>query len=148
MNQTKFGPIFKYMGVPQWRVSHLSDIPYVFNENVAAGGDNSAAQQELSALLSGSAAAFAYTGDPTVSRGQTFKDWPIAYSDQSKQALDKVYPDELNLYVIGGPQGSGSATIASANLREAALERDKALIWEKLIERCHFINSIQDEIGV
>lgn len=136
------------MGIPQWRVSHLSDVPYIFNEDVAAGGDNSPAQQDLSALLSGSAAAFAHTGDPTVSRGRSFKNWPIAYSDQSRHALSKEYPEQLSLYVVGGPHGSGPATIASRKGSEAVSERDKALAWEKVIERCSFINSIQEEIGV
>ena len=136
------------MGVPQWRVSHLSDIPYIFNEDVAAGGDNSAAQQELSVLLSGSAAAFAHTGDPTVSPGRSLKDWPTAYQDQSSTALKKEYPEELNLYVIGGPEGSGTATITSERGSGTVPEREKALAWEKVIERCGFINSIQEEIGV
>lgn len=148
MNQTKFGPIFQYMGLPQWRVSHLSDIPYILNEDVAAGGDNSADQRELSALLSGSAAAFAHTGDPTVSKGRTFNDWPIASSDQSRQALGSEYPEELSLYVIGGPHGSGPAAVTSRKGGGAVSEREKALAWEKVIERCHFINSIQEEIGV
>ncbi len=136
------------MGVPQWRVSHLSDIPYILNEDVAAGGDNSAAQRDLSALLSGSAAAFAYTGDPTASRGLSLKNWPIAYSQQSRQALSKEYPEELSVYVIGGPHGSGPATIASRKGSEAASEREKALAWEKVIERCSFINSIREQIDV
>ena len=136
------------MGVPQWRVSHLSDIPYVLNEDVAAGGDNSAAQQDLSALLSGSAAAFTYTGDPTVSKGRILNNWPVAYPDQSSQALSKAYPEKLNVYVVGGPQGSGSATVASDESTSTASERAKALAWEKVVERCSFINSIQEEIGV
>jgi len=146
MDQTKYGPIFQYMGVPQWRVSHLSDIPYILNEDVAAGGDNSASQRALSALLSGSAAAFAWTGDPTVSRGVTLKDWPLAYPDRSSRALSKTYPDQLNLYVVGGPQGSGPAVVSSGSRVQSA--REEGLAWEKMIERCSFINSIQGEIGV
>lgn len=148
MNQTKFGPIFQYMGVPQWRVSHLSDVPYLMKEDVAAGGDNSPGQQDLSALLSGSAAAFAYSGNPTISRGQTLKDWPVAYADQSKQALSKEHPEQLSLQVIGGPYGSGPASMSLGTVSKTAPEREKALAWERLIERCNFINSIQDEIGV
>lgn len=147
MNQTKFGPILQYMGVPQWRVSHLSDIPYLMNEDVAAGGDNSPGQQDLSVLLSGSVAAFAYSGDPTISRGRTFKDWPVAYSDQSTQALSKEYPAELSLYVVGGPQGNGPANMSSGT-GSGASEREIALAWEKVMERCSFINSILEEIGV
>lgn len=147
MNQTKFGPILQYMGVPQWRVCHLSDVPYLMNENVVAGGDNSAAQQDLSALLSGSVAAFAYSGDPTISRGRTFKDWPIAYPDQSEQTLSKDYPEQLSLYVVGGPQGSGPASMSRTGSGPTS-GRETALVWEKVIERCNFINSIQEEIGV
>jgi carboxylesterase type B len=145
MDQTKFGPIFKYMGVPQWRVSHLSDLPYFFNEDVAAGGDNSPHQRALSALLSGSSAAFAHTGNPTISRGKTLRDWPIAYPDQSRQALSQVYPDSFNVYVVGGREGNGPATVSSRGAASSA--REQALAREKLIERCTFINSILAEIG-
>ena len=149
MNQTKYGPIYQnIMGVPQWRVSHLSDIPYVMNEDVAAGGDNSAAQKRLSSYLSGSAAAFAHSGEPTISRGRSFKDWPNAYSGQNAQALENDYPKELNLYVVGGPYGSGPATITSGQSNGSLSVRDEALAWEKVINRCRFINSIQNEIGV
>lgn len=148
MNQTKFGPILKNLGVPQWRVCHLSDIPYMLNEDVAAGGDNSAAQRELSALLSGSAAAFAHTGNPTESERRVFKDWPLAYPDQRKQVLAKEHPERLSIYVFGGPGGSGPANITPEGAGGAAEERDRALAGEKLIERCNFINSIQEEVGV
>lgn len=148
MNQTKFGPILKYMGVPQWRVCHLSDIPYMLNEDVAAGGDNSAAQRELSALLSGSAAAFAHTGNPADSEGRVFKEWPLAYPDRREQVLAKEHPENLNIYIVGGPGGSGPAHIAAERVGGAAEEREQALAGEKLMERCNFINSIQEEIGV
>lgn len=136
------------MGVPQWRVSHLSDIPYLMNEDVAAGADNSPGQQDLSALLSGSIAAFAHSGDPTVSKGRTFKDWPVAYPDRSEQALSKEHPDHLNLYVVGGSHGSGPAIVSFGTGNAAKSGREKALAWEKMMERCAFINSIQEEIGV
>ena len=136
------------MGVPQWRVSHLSEIPYILNEDVAAGGDNSAAQRALSALLSGSAAAFAHTEDPTVSRGKTFKNWPPAYPDQSGQALSSEYPQRFTTYVVGGPLGGGSATIASNQGTSSVSVLENALDWEKLIQRCNFVNSILAEIGV
>ena len=145
MNQTKFAPIFQSMGVPHWRISHLSDIPYLLNEDVAAGGDNSAPQRELSALLSGSISAFANRGDPTISRGPTFKDWPVAYSDQSAQTLRSEYPEQLNLYVVGGPVGSGPAMMTSG-MGSGASARDRAVAWEKVIDRCGFINSILEEI--
>ena len=147
MNKTKFEPIFQYMGIPQWRVAHLSDIPYLMNEDVAAGGDNSPAQKELSQFLSGSAAAFAYSGDPNISQGRTFKDWPLAYPDRNKSAVAKDYPEAVSLYIIGGPTGNGQAT-TPRNSSPTVSNREKALAWEKIIERCQFINSIQEEIGV
>lgn len=148
MNQTKFRPILKYMGVAQWRVCHLSDIPYMLNGDVAAGGDNSAAQRELSALLSGSAAAFAHTGDPTVSDGRVFKDWPLAYPDRLEQVLAEEHPEKLSVYIVGGPGGSGPADIALEGMHGAVEEHERALVGEKLLARCKFINSIQEEIGV
>lgn len=100
MNQTKFGPIFAYMGVPEWRVAHLSDIPYVMNENVAAGGDNSLAQQEFSAQLSGSVAAFAWTGDPTVAtavKGANFlMDWPVAFGKAEQGPVEGLVVEVIS----------------------------------------------------
>ena len=143
MNQTKFGPIYAYMGVPEWRVAHLSDIPYMMN--VAAGGDNSPAQQQLSAQVSGSFAAFAWTGNPTAAtwaKGvKALKDWPVAFSKGQHG------PEELKVFVIGGEQGGGAATASITGGSEGS-QRDKAVAWEKVIERCAFINSITDEIGV
>lgn len=146
MNQTKFGPVFKYMGVPEWRVGHLSSIPYILNVDVQAGGDNSPAQKDLSALLSGSAAAFAKTGNPNLSSGRTFRDWPIAYRDHSRQAFAKDQPDSMSVYIIGGPTGSGPANVA--RIGGGSGPREQALAWEKLFERCSFINSIRDELDV
>ena len=148
MNQTKFGPVFEYMGIPHWRVSHLSDIPYVLNGDVAGGGDNGARQQDLSALLSGSVAAFAHMGDPTVSEGRVLANWPVAYQVQSKQALQKEHPEEMNVYVVGGPHGNGAGTITHEKNDQSTSERESALAWERLNERCGFINSILEEIGV
>lgn len=147
MKQTKFDPIFAYMGVPEWRVAHLSDIPYLLNEDVAAGGDNSPPQRELAALLSGSAAAFAWTGDPTAAAakgGKCLKDWPVAFRPQKG---GEKGPEELNVFLVGGEQGSGVAK-ASADGGAGGSQRDKAVGWEKVIERCGFINSITQEIGV
>ena len=143
MNQTKFGPIYAYRGVPEWRVAHLSDIPYVMNEDVAAGGDNSPKQKELSALLSGSVAAFAWTGDPTATKGaKALKDWPVAF-DKREQG-----PEKVEVYVVGGQEGSGAATATIGDDGSEGSQRDRDIAWEKLIERCAFINSITEELGV
>ena len=147
MNQTKFEPIFKRMGVPWWRVSHLSDIPYMLNNDDQTAGDNSAAQKRLSALLSGSTAAFAHTSDPTMSDGEVLQDWPVAYDDRSKSALEKDVPEAMNVYVVGGDYGSGPASISTGE-NEGLSPLDAAVAWEKLLKRCGFINSILEEVGV
>ena len=135
------------MGIPWWRVSHLSDIPYLLNNDVQAGGDNSPAQRRLSALLSGSAAAFAHTANPTESEGEVLKEWPEAYEGQSKEAMKKEFPEDANVYVVGGTFGSGSAAV-SKEVKEGSSPREKAVEWEKVLQRCEFINSILDEVSV
>ena len=149
MNQTRYTPIFQYMGVPQWRVSHLSDIPYVFNEDVAAGGDNSRPQRELSALLSGSFSAFAHSSNPTTAQaGRSFNDWPLAYGGQTAQSLSRSEPDAIELLVIEGVESSGPAVAGLLTNDTVASERQRGVDWEKIVERCGYINSILDEIGV
>ena len=175
MNATKFTPIFAYMGVPEWRVAHLSDIPYVLNLDVSAGGDNSPPQRELSAQLSGSVSTFAWTGNPNVNvksgnldattmverrdaggtsgvgqgREQGFTDWPPAYDSSPTPQRKEEGPDELDVFVIGGEWGSGKVreTMKASGEAEAS-DREKAARWEMIVERCRFINSITEEIGV
>ena len=120
----------------------------MLNGDAAGGGNNSAEQGELSALLSGSAAAFAYTGNLTVSDGRVQEHWPTAYGDQSQLALKKEYPEQMNVFVVGGPYGNVPAKISADTDKGAITELANALAWEKLIERCRFINSIQEETGV
>ncbi|KAL8775191.1 MAG: hypothetical protein Q9203_001100 [Teloschistes exilis] len=145
MDQTKYEPILKYMNVLQWRVCHLSDIPYRLNEDVAASGDYSRDQRELSAMLSGGAAAFAHTGNPSSSNGYVFEDWPVAYPDRSKQTLPRNSLCGMDIYSIGGPKGSGPVHIASGGRSDGSGERENALAWEKLCERCSFVNSFHEE---
>ena len=89
----------------------------MLNEDVGAGGDNSAAQRDLSAFLSGSAAAFAHTGDSSVSPGRVLTNWPIAYSDQSKQARAKAHSEQMNVYIVGRPEKSGPARTRGSILK-------------------------------
>ena len=147
LNQTRFEPVWKSLGIPHWRVSHHSDIPYILNGHVAGGGDNSPAQQRLASLLSGDAAAFAHTGHPTRSDSRVLRDWPTAYHDSSARDSPKEHPDQMTVYVVGGPHGSGPASISKSN-GTGSLARERALEQEKLFQRCEFINAIQEEIGV
>lgn len=139
------------MGMPEWRVAHLSDIPYVLNLDVDAGGDNSPQQRELSAQLSGSIAAFAWTADPNVvatkgSMSKGLNEWPAAYEQASETGREE--PDEVNVFVVGGGLGSGAVKETMGGSGIAEMAREKAARWEKVVERCKFINSITEEIGV
>ena len=147
MNQTKFAPILDRMGVPQWRICHTADIPYLMNEDTE-GADNSDSQQSLSASLSGSIAAFAYSGDPNVRSGKGFQTWPSAYPKQDGQTLAREFPDSLDVFIIGGPEGNNPASTTLENITDVPQGSTKALAWEKITERCRFINSISEEIGV
>ena len=147
MNQTRFAPVFESMGVPFWKVAHLSDIPYLLNaERVGGGGDNSKQQLDLSARLSSSAIAFAYHGDPNrvKAAGKGLGHWPLAYGQST---LEGDHPDALTVNVVGGPHGTGAATVFKRPGKDKD-ERQKAMEWEMLLERCGFINSIQEELGV
>ena len=147
MNQTRFEPIWKYIGISHWRVGHLSDVPYLLNGDIAGGGDNGPSQQQLASMVSGSAAAFAHTGDPSDSTGSILQDWPIAYGNEAN-SFKADWPDKTTVYLIGGPHGSGPASIASNTEKKEHSAREKAIGEAKFLQRCEFISSIQDEIGV
>ncbi|CAD6568064.1 MAG: hypothetical protein CYPHOPRED_002311 [Cyphobasidiales sp. Tagirdzhanova-0007] len=147
MNQTRWSPAFEAIGFPHWRVGHLSDIPFILNNPLVPEGDNSPSQLKLASLLSGSAAAFAYTGDPTNSEGSVISDWPQAYSLLGGQGLSGEHPTGMSVQIIGGEYGTGPATLARSG-QSSYSPREVALASERLFERCEFINSIQEEISV
>ena len=160
MNQTKFTPVLKQIGVPFWKVVHLSEVSFILNSDVNPGGDNSEKQKSLSKQLSSSVIAFAWTGNPNVLETagskikEGFSDWPTAFEAKATQEVNDGI-EEASIFVVGGKNGSGGATIRRGEARtgvdddeKGASSRDKAIAWEKLIERCEFINSITAEIGV
>ncbi|KAI9784744.1 MAG: hypothetical protein M1835_003506 [Candelina submexicana] len=163
LNSTRLGPYWDAWGQP-FGVSHLSDIPYFFNEKIVPPGDNSPAALALWANYSGSFSAFAYTGSPVKSRRTTFQDWPTAYHSDS---------EEMTVLIIGGPHGTGPAIVGTrsgSNKPQAATiehqdrfvmgiphganpaalggisnpsdARTAAFEQEKLVERCAYINSL------
>lgn len=150
MNATRYGPVFEAIGVPFWRVAHLSDIPYVLNGHVAGGGDNSPAQQALAAKVSGSIAAFAHTGDATTQAGEqeVLVDWPAAYDGAAGDELGDVFPHRLNVRVVGGVHDGGAARLQKHKSKQESSERELALEWERLFERCEVFNSLSKELGV
>lgn len=153
-NETRYTPVFKTMGVPMWRVSHLSDIPYLFNNGKLGGGcDNSESQLRLSKQFSQTIIRFIY-GVALDGKDSGGDSWPPAFSeDTSKKASpSNDAPDKITLQVFGGPQGSVPVTVSKmpGTDSSALSEAVKAMSWSKLFSRCEFINGQQfrHEAGV
>jgi carboxylesterase type B len=146
-NSTRFTPSFEMMGVPMWRVSHLSDIPYVLNiQQMAGGADNSPAALKLSATMSKQIVRFAVSGAPTARAA----DWPAAFINATAAEL-KVpeYPKEFAVQLFGGPYGN-TVVKAKKECKPPISEAEEAIHKEKLIARCNFINSpeVREQTGV
>ncbi|KAI1443637.1 alpha/beta-hydrolase [Annulohypoxylon stygium] len=148
-NATRYTPVFEYMGVPFWRVAHLSDIPYVLNhQGLGAGADNSAAQLELSKVVSRSIAKFVTSGIANGSDGGA--EWPSAFGGVTKDDLEKEFPNKVFVKLFGGPYGNTPVSISKDVDEDTPSEAEQALRWEKVFERCEFINSekVRKESGV
>jgi carboxylesterase type B len=150
-NETRYTPVFDYMGVSMWGVAHLSDIPYLFyNDHLRAGADNSDPQLELARNFSRTIIQFAH-GTPQEA-GDRLQSWLPAFSDHSLKSSRSDMPSHISVQVFGGPHGSGCATCSEntgvelGDLTDAA----KALHWEKLFDRCAFLNGPQfrEEAGI
>ncbi|KAL1985438.1 hypothetical protein VTN96DRAFT_7881 [Rasamsonia emersonii] len=143
-------PVFQKMGVPMWRVAHLSDIPYVLNiPHLEGGADNSAAQLELGKTISRSIAKFASSGSPE-GGGSGVEMWPAAFYDVTRQELKKDFRSKLSLQLFGGPYGTRPVTISRDMDETVTTAAEQAIQWEKLFSRCEFINSekMREEAGV
>lgn len=125
---TRLQPVWNEIGLPDFSVAHDSDIPYVFNEVLIGGGDNSKSALMLSAEVSRSFSAFATSGNPTT---PAF-DWPEAWTGKTD--------GNATVFVIGGPYGSGPAPLEPSRGDNSSLSR--ALARERLAERCAFIDSV------
>ncbi|RAL02596.1 alpha/beta-hydrolase [Aspergillus ibericus CBS 121593] len=134
-NATRYGPSFEMMGVPMWRVAHLSDIPYVMNnDNLGGGADNSPEQMELARLVSRRVIGFAHDGQPG-------EEWPAAFSGAGEEWSES--PGRLSIQVFGGPVPGAVTVSKDAKDAKHATVAQQAVLWEKLFERCEFINSAQ-----
>jgi carboxylesterase type B len=149
-NSTRFTPVYETIGIPMWRVSHLSDIPYAFNNQQLSGGaDNSAAQLVLSKAFSRRIVKFIVSGAPD--QVDNDKDaWPPAFAEVITQDLKDEYPSQLSFKLTGGSYGDRPVTITKTSSKPPSTEPEKAAYWEKLFERCEFINSptVRLESGV
>ena len=127
LNTTRSQPIWDSLNHSEWQIAHTSDLAYFFNEDLV-GGDNSESALQLSAKVSNTYSAFATFGNPST---PDF-DWPVAWSGQGG--------GNANIFVVGGPYGSGPASLEPA--QGSNYQRSKALAQEKLVERCAFIDTI------
>jgi hypothetical protein len=117
---------------------------------------------------------FASTGDPNSPES---KHWPNAFTFDGTQ-MHQSDPQGLHVQVMGGPLGTGSSyqTSASDDLihdvnqeimdaggdqiedmqsysmgamsSKASRLRNQVLAMEKLLDRCSFINSLSEKLGV
>ncbi|KAI1464572.1 alpha/beta-hydrolase [Daldinia caldariorum] len=175
LNQSMLTPMFKSVGMPYIRVAHGSDTNYIFN-GVFPEGTISEEDQKLSHSIATAFINFAYTGDPTSADDDHFSSWPEAfpYSTKLDISTDSA-PYSFNVHVIGGPLGSGSSQVGadSPNARYVAGQGDdgfqqplvdsvnyaemetkssqirkREIDRERLLERCAFISTLSEKLGV
>jgi carboxylesterase type B len=128
LNHTAFTAMYALAGTPYLVVSHVSDIPYVFN-NVAAFNGTSL-DSLLAAQMSGNWSAFATDGMPAKTT------WPIAYP--AVDFIPPANPREAVVNVIGGPS-AGPARIGIGNCEGPAA-------MEQLLVRCAFWSGAYDQL--
>lgn len=164
LNQSMLTPMFRGAGMPWLGAIHGSDMDYLFN-NVFPKEHMSEQDRKLSDYLQAAFINFAYTGHPNqdnVIPGVTI--WAEAFPFTA---------EGMNLQVIGGPLGTGSCHVTQAahdtmniDQQHGTLEslfdggviygemdfdavqvRKKLLEYEKLFERCAFINDLSEKLG-
>ncbi|KAI1093971.1 alpha/beta-hydrolase [Rostrohypoxylon terebratum] len=171
LNQTMLTPLFKGAGMPYIGVAHGSDTNYIF-DGVFPEGAISEEDQKLSNSMATAFINFAYTGDPTSAGDEHFGSWPESFPDSRK--LEKslgLGPSGFNMYVIGGPLGSGSCQVSSdgyvvdqesdgfqqplvdtaeyAEMKSKTSQmRKQEVDRQKLVERCAFISSLSEKLGI
>lgn len=144
-NATRFTAAYAAMGVPMWRVAHLSDIPYVLNVQhlTGMGTDNSAEQLAEAEVMSRDIARF------VTSELQQDQSWPLAFGSATGEEMSEEFPTRLVLKIFGGPHRNSHVAILK-NSETIASDAEAAVEWEKLFARCEFINSqqVRQETGV
>nr|AIF75063.1 carboxylesterase [Daldinia eschscholtzii] len=146
-NATRYAPVFETMGLPMWRVAHLSDIPYVLNiQRLGGGADNSPTQLELAKTISRSIVKFVASGIPDGGP----EGWPAAFDGVTKGELKREFPSRIALKLFGGPYGNAAVSLKKDANEAEGTAAEQAVKWEKLFERCEFINSekVREENGV
>ncbi|CAG8972998.1 hypothetical protein HYALB_00007845 [Hymenoscyphus albidus] len=173
LNQSILTPMFHGAGMPYISVPHGSDTNYIFS-GLFPEGDVSTPDKELSESFSRSFINFAYTGNPIAedpSLGKGFETWPEAFGN----GRDLSDLDSFVIQVIGGPLGTCPASVMDPGFKEAyesegwmgELDGQKILEFremaepallsealrlqvmkENLLERCGYIESLSETLGV
>ncbi|KAL5047761.1 hypothetical protein BDW71DRAFT_196533 [Aspergillus fruticulosus] len=150
-NETRYTPVFEAMGVPMWRVAHLSDIPYLFNNGRLGGGvDNSNMRLARAQHFSSGIISFAHNALPGNDNASKSELWPPAFSElmPEREQISALSdgPTRISIHVFSGRYGSRPVTVAKdlkGGLSALIDEIEKAVHWEKLYSRCQFINGEQ-----
>ena len=168
LNQSMLSTMFKEVGLAHVQVPQGSDINYIFNGVFPeVEGKISTEDRELAEKVTLSLINFAWTGNP-VTRGSSvkhFSEWPSAYG-----ASGDPTASDLQIQVIGGPYGTGPVSLSrNSRLGGEALgeqqvlgegfeygemkspsveKRQRLLEDQKLFERCDYIKSLSETLGV
>lgn len=167
LNQSMLAPLFRGAGMPYLGVAHGSDTNYIFN-GVFPEGQVSEDDMALSRKMTEMLVRFAATGDPNEPGLGREEYWSQAFQDDG----------DVQLQVIGGPLGTGPVRLVGREngARNASLYADDIvadgtqqiiqgyqvgemgsrtsqlrhdlLAREKLFERCTFVNSLSEKLGV
>ncbi|RAL14231.1 alpha/beta-hydrolase [Aspergillus homomorphus CBS 101889] len=130
-NATRFAPVYEAMGVPMWRVTHLSDIPYVFNNpHLEGGADKSLGKLALSETVSKAIIEFVHGGSPAA-EGIGVQKWSSASPARHEGQRSSESANRLSIQIFGG----------SSNSSEVTIGRDEDV--ERLFDRCDFTNGPQ-----
>jgi len=168
LNQSMLSTMFKEVGLAHVQVPQGSDINYIFNGVFPeVEGKISTEDRELAEKVTLSLINFAWTGNP-VTRGSSakhFSEWPSAFgASGDPTALD------LQIQVIGGPYGTGPVSLSRKSglggealgeqqvlgegfeygeMKSPSVEKRQRLLEDqKLFERCEYIKSLSETLGV
>ncbi|KAI4861913.1 Alpha/Beta hydrolase protein [Hypoxylon rubiginosum] len=171
LNQSMLTPMLKAAGMPYIGVCHGSDTNYIFN-GLFPEGRVTEADQRLSESIAGSFINFAATGTPIFIQNGDLIPWPESFPSVDERSMSG--PSELNIQLIGGPLGTGFCSLArkyddATNFasREGSMQiplmdgievgemeslgfrsRQRELEREKLLERCTYISTLSEKLGV
>lgn len=166
LNQSMLTPLWKAASMPYVGVSHGSDTNYIF-AGLFPEGDISEPDTTLSLEFTTAFINFAYTGSPGKSR-DPWDDWPDAYGVPI--TLPNSDPGIVSVQVVGGQYGSGPVSLVNVDSEYSEYGFDVGVAQEvltmepmlpmssqfqqdeihreRLLQRCAFINSLTEKLGV